>query len=95
MRQGRNDLIEDGINQPSRHPLRQMWVLSRNTEYQLGFDHDEAPQKDPMDVPSCARWVLSASILAPKNSLLDFGGDFAEPLFGFFRFVTIELNLSF
>jgi hypothetical protein len=38
---------------------------------------------------------LLASILAPKNPLLDFGGDFAEPLFGFFRFITIKTNLSF
>jgi len=44
MSQGRNDLIEDGINQPSRLPLRQMWVLSRNTEYQMGFDHNGAPK---------------------------------------------------
>jgi len=36
--QGRNDLIEDRVNQPSRPPLSQMWALSRNTEYQLGFD---------------------------------------------------------
>jgi hypothetical protein len=43
--QGRNDLVEDGINQPSRHPLRQMWALSRNTEYQLGFDHDGARKR--------------------------------------------------
>jgi len=32
---------------------------------------------------------------SPKNSLLDFVGDFAKPQFGSFRFVTIKLNLSF
>jgi hypothetical protein len=33
--------------------------------------------------------------MAPKNSLLDFAGDFAEPQFGSFRFVAVKLNLTF
>jgi hypothetical protein len=45
MSQGRNDLIEDRVNQPSRPPLSQMWALSRNTDYQLGFGHDGAPKR--------------------------------------------------
>jgi hypothetical protein len=44
MSQGRNDFIENGVDHLLDIPLKQMRVLTRDTEYQLGFDHDEIPQ---------------------------------------------------
>jgi hypothetical protein len=44
MSQRRNDFIENGANHLLDIALKQMWVLTRNTEYQLGFDHDRAFQ---------------------------------------------------
>jgi hypothetical protein len=44
MSQCRNDFIEKGANHLLDIALKQMWVLTRNTEYQLRFDHDRASQ---------------------------------------------------
>ena len=67
-----------------------MRIVTGNTENQFRFDHNE----------TCIASVsptraVSKLILAPKNTLLDFTGDFAKPEFGSLRFFAVHLNLSF